>query len=442
MIGVAALTALLAAEGLAVYTLGELFASGGGQTVGWWAFVLVSLTAYGMPRLAEAVAPRSRRSEALVAAAGLLLVYAVLRVGFARDLVLWDLSWVGRFVGGAYGSSSEAFHTVIAGVLLAGLWIHGTRRSADGVEFELLPRQVGLELAGVTAIAVLGVFGDRAGEVGRASAAFYAMAVITLACGQLSLSGVSVDDREAGGIIAALVAGTAAAAVAGVALLTLGLGALGPAVGPPLGAAVDAVLVAVVTPFAWIISWLVHLMLGSHVQWPKIEPPAVVTTDNPKPGGPAHQNLLAVWAVYALRAFLLAALAAGVYGVFRWAARVRQRIRTSDPASPESSASGSLRDDLSAAFRAMFRRGSGAGESRTASRAARLYFDVLAASARAGYPRAPARTPSEFAPELAGAFQSPVTDEITRVFEQARYAGRDPSPEELADLERRWRAVR
>ena len=48
-------------------------------------------------------------------------------------------------------------------------------------------------------------------------------------------------------------------------------------------------------------------------------------------------------------------------------------------------------------------------------------------------------TAAEFAPELAETFHTPVTDEITAAFQEARYAGRDPDPRTLADLERRWR---
>ena len=47
-------------------------------------------------------------------------------------------------------------------------------------------------------------------------------------------------------------------------------------------------------------------------------------------------------------------------------------------------------------------------------------------------------TAREFAPELRITFASPVTDDITRAFEAARYAGREPDARAIEDLRRRW----
>ena len=442
MIALAAVIALLAANGLAAYTLGELIAVGSGHSPGWWAFVLVALAGYALPRILEVVGARSRRSEAMVAGAGLLLVYAVLRIEFAGDLAIWGFGWVGGFVRGEQGESATVVRPAIAAVLLAAVWIRSTSRSANGIERERLPRELGPEFAVVTVLVIVSLAGDRSGAVGRGGAAFYAVAVIALACGQLSLSGASIDDREAGSILTALLAGTVAVVVAGLALVTLVLTIAGPIIGPPLGSALNAVLIVILWPFGWFVATLVHLFSGGHAEWPKPVLPSALTTGDPNQQGPVKPSPLAIWTAYLFRAVLFAAIVAGAYGAFRWAGRFRRRLRELDPGSPTDTASGRLRDDLTGAFRAVFRRQSGHDRVAAVSRAARLYLEVLAESERAGRRRAPAQTPAEFAPELAAAFQSPVTDEITRAFEQARYAGHDPSPEMVADLERRWRAVR
>jgi hypothetical protein len=71
-----------------------------------------------------------------------------------------------------------------------------------------------------------------------------------------------------------------------------------------------------------------------------------------------------------------------------------------------------------------------------------LYLDVLSRSERDGHPRGPGETPSEFAPVLTSAYGSPVTDDITRAFEEARYAGREPDERLVHDLHERWKLVR
>jgi len=68
-------------------------------------------------------------------------------------------------------------------------------------------------------------------------------------------------------------------------------------------------------------------------------------------------------------------------------------------------------------------------ESRPLSRRKRWrVIEVLQRAEATGYPREPGSTPNEFAPTLVTAFHTPVTDEITAAFEQARYAGRDSLP--------------
>ena len=48
----------------------------------------------------------------------------------------------------------------------------------------------------------------------------------------------------------------------------------------------------------------------------------------------------------------------------------------------------------------------------------------------------------EYSPALAETLQTDVTLEITRAFEEARYAGREPDAATVAELQRRWKLVR
>ena len=446
MIPFVALLGVLGAEGLAMYAVGELIAAGYGSgspgAVGWWGFVLVALAGYGLPRVAEAAGLIERRATAAIAIVGLGLIFVIVRVTYG-DAPVWDFRWLSGFISDTGSGSKAGGQAIIGACLLATIWLRSVNRSADGIDLQLVPKDLGVPLIAVTGIIVLGAMFGRGGEVGRAGAAFYAVAVVALACSQLARSGVSLEDKEAGEIVGALLGGTAIAVLASLVVVTIGLGLLGPLIGPPLAAAVNETLTIVLTPFAWAMEKLFRALAGNHTQWPKIDPASLKPGGDLKPGQESNRNPVENGGLILFRALLIVAICAAAYMVFRWVTRLRNRIREEAAAVDGSVPSGTLREDLGGIFRGLFRRGGGSSRSSgPETRVGRLYRDVLERSERAGRPRSPSRTPTEFAPELRQALQAPVTDEITRAFEHARYAGREPSAAEIDDLERRWRVVR
>jgi hypothetical protein len=68
-------------------------------------------------------------------------------------------------------------------------------------------------------------------------------------------------------------------------------------------------------------------------------------------------------------------------------------------------------------------------------------MEMLSRAESQGISRAADETPNEIAPRLSGALHTPLTDEITAAFLQSRYAGREPDPRLIDDLERRWKAA-
>ncbi len=443
MIAFAALLALLSAESLGVYTLAELIAGayGSGGAIGWWAFLLVGFAGYGTPRVADALGLAERRAGSASAVSGLVLIFILVRITYGG--APWDFHWLTAFIADANTGSRSGGYAILGAILLGITWLRGASRSTDGVDMQLLPRELGFSLAAVTALIVVGAMASRGGEVGRAGAAFYAMAVIALACSQLALSGASLEDREAGEILGTLLGGTALVVVAALAVVTVILGLLGPLIGPPLGSAINLILTIVLTPFAWAMEHLFRALIGNHVEWPKLDPSSLSPAGDVKPGQESEHNPVETGGLVLLRAVLIFAIALGAYGVFRWVTRLRQRGASARSEHLEVAGSGSLRDDIGDVFRGLFRRPRHERPpSARSDRVGRLYRDVLDHSERAGRPRTPSLTPSEFAPELRQAFQAPVTDEITRAFEHARYAGRDPDPALVEELERRWKTVR
>ena len=442
MIASAAIAALLSSEAIGFYLAAELIAAGyhGKSThaVAGWMFVAIALVAFGLPRLIEGYGLSPRKMQAIVAAAGMLLIYAVVRYSVAGDLALWQLGWVGEFVRGDTDPSvgGRAF---FAAALTIALWVRTSIRFRDEVEVESISRQVALPFVLVTGLMVLGAATNRAPEVARAGAAFYALAIIALALSQLSLSGATIGHIRSGGVTAALLAATAVFVVAGLLLAGLVFGLLGPLLGPAFGRAVTNVLTIVLTPFSWALSNLFKLLFRGGAGLPNLNPAAVPNQKPTSPNAgysPAHR-----YAVDALRGaallIIIAVAAGGVWLVIR----LRNRVRDLHREDHAVASAGSFGDDVRDLLGSLFRRGAGRNAGQP-SEMTKLYLDVLRRAEQTGQPRAPGETPTEIAPRLTTAFRAAVTDDITRAFEEARYAGREPDPRTLAELQERWSGVR
>jgi hypothetical protein len=142
------------------------------------------------------------------------------------------------------------------------------------------------------------------------------------------------------------------------------------------------------------------------------------------------------------RGFALLVAAAAVAGVVTLVTRLRKR-RSGQPLDGRTAdTTGSFSDDIRGFLRSIFSRGPTLASASANSAAIRLYQEVLRTAEASGRVREAAMTSREFAPVLSAQFQTPVTDDITHAFEQARYAGREPNARELAELEARWRAAR
>ena len=127
--------------------------------------------------------------------------------------------------------------------------------------------------------------------------------------------------------------------------------------------------------------------------------------------------------------------------VFRRMARRREEETEfrEEVAPGEGSPLGDLRALLSGALGRL--RGLAAGEPRGRDAIGRLYLTVLRRAAAEGLPRPPSATPLEFAVRLEEHFGSPVPGAISQAFAKARYARVRLPPNEMAELQARWRQV-
>ncbi len=444
MIRLAAIIGAVLAEALALYTLAEWFAAGfetDRQAVPWWAFVTLALVAFTVPRLTQWLAFSERAAYLMFGAAAYVVVYGFIRITYAGDFALWDFGWIPDFIGDSDAAAGRGSHALISTTLLIILWVRQSRRSVDDMDLEVMPRAIGPLFAMVTVVAVLGSITGRAGEVGRAAAGFYAVAIPALAFAQLALSGVTLGQVRAGGITATLLGATVAATLACVVVAAVALAVLGPILGPPLDRGLEIVLTIILTPPAIVLAWFFDLIFPDEGFQFALQDLAERPETEEEPGEEDDDWSLKSVSAAGFRTILVFGVIVLAVGAVAYFMRLRRRIQEREEEPPARAAIGSLKEDFEGLWRSV-RPGWGRRQpAETSSGVVRLYRQVLEEAEREGHPRHPAETPHEFAPVLESTFHRPVTDEITFAYEQARYAGREPDAATLAALERRWREL-
>lgn len=439
MIRALAAVTVIAMEALAIYTVSELFAGGYAEqgAVPALLLVLVALTAFGLITLADELDLDTLPAALLVATVAFVAIYGSLRITFAGDFALWNFGWIGAFLDDPSAILRDHVAALPGVIVLLLAWVRGASRANEEIELELVPRMVGVPFLVVTTVMILAAPSDRAGEVVRGGAAFYAVAVLALAFSQLAMSGATFGDLRAGGVTASLLGGTVAVTVVSVAIVTVVLGFFADTFGAFIGHAVETILTIVLTPPAWLIQKIVGLLF-SDLDFTRANENLREQIDaSPDPTG-SHRSPIEMVALFGMRVLALLVALGVVALIIAWFSRVRRRQRAREEEPTRAASAGSFAEDAGAFFRGLFRR-QPRSQVLGDSPAERLYYRALAEAERAGQPRQPGETPEEFAPRMRDALHTPVTDDITAAFEAARYAGRPPDPATVAELERRWR---
>lgn len=445
MIAHAARLLSVTGEALAVYVVAEWLASGfddaDRNALNALTLVIVALVAYAVPNVVEALKLAPRPAAWFGGIVAFVVLYGALRVEFAGDFALWDFGWVRDFITEAEKTLRDGSQALLGAALLAITWARTSFRAANEIDLESLPRSTSTPFIIVTIVLVLSIWTDRTGEIGRAGAAYYAAALLTLAGSQLAMSGATFGELRAGGTTALLLAGTVGVTVVGVIVFWLAFGVIGPAIGPGLGKAAEVVATAVLTPPAWLLEQLFKFLIARGFELPKLDLSNIVqdTSQQANKGPDEGSNGAQQAGIYLVRALALIVAVGVLVLAVAWYMRFRRRLRAVHEQAVSAGRAGSFRDDLGAALRSLFeRRAGGAEQALTPVR--RLYREVLTEAEKKGQPRMVAETPDEFEPRLAGAFDVALTADITRAFDQARYGGREPAVAEVQELERRWRA--
>ncbi len=446
MIAAAAVVAALAAEALAFYTGAELMAGLGTHetphAMGGWLFVLLGLLAFGLMRAREELDLSPGVSAAIAGVVAYVAIVGSLRLSFEGDVAIWDLTWITDFARDAGDTVRGRFPLLFSAVLAVALWARSSSRAAEEIELELMPRTVGVPFLLVTTMVVIGAATDRSGEVARAGVAFYAVAVVALACSQLAMSGATIGELRAGGITAALLAATVGATILCVIVFGVLFGIAGPTIGAILGRTIEIVLTIILTPFAWIIQSVMRLLFGDENPFANLAQEARQPIRGGDEAGGSDPSTFRTFINILFRMVGLVIVLAILAGAVAWYMRLRRHPRRLHKELGDRSTSGSVGEDLRSLFGNILNRGSRSRAPAPASSAERLYLETLDHARRSGLTREPGDTPEEIAPALRSALATPVTDDITAAFEQARYAGREPDARALADLEQRWQTSR
>jgi hypothetical protein len=404
-----------------------------------WAFCLVVILGYGLPRMLEGFEIDQQKGSLAAGAVGLVAVYVLVRFTVQDSLAFWDLGWIADFMRDAQSTAEAGGHAVTGAILLIGAWTRATFRSNDEVEMESIPKAVAIPFAVVTVLVVVGAATDRSGEVARAGAGFYVVAILSLAFSQLALSGATFGDVRAGSTAGVMLAGTAAVAVVGLLIIGLLTTVLAPVVGPILSTTVETVLTIVLTPFAWALTKLFELLFAGNNPFPNIMENAVRTSEEAaNPDEAENRSAASEAGLFLMRTLALLIFLGVAYLAATMFVRLRRRRDLRAREDRETTVVGSLREDFGSMFRGLFSRRRGHDPGYATTEATRLYLEVLQKAEQAGHARPQGETAREFAPELNQTFATPVTDDITRAFEAARYAGREPDARMIEELRRRW----
>lgn len=444
MIGAGAIALALLADALAIACFATLVAlafTPGSPDAGFASTLLLVVAGFVIPRLAGVLA-EPRRALILASTAALALVLTTTSLEAGRGLGVWSFGWVIDFYREPEATMRAGAPAVAVALLLAVAWARGAARAEQDLDLELHPRTMFLPFAIVVSSCVLAAGSSRSGELATLAAAFFAVAVASLAMAQLALGGSTLGTVRSGGITATLLGATVVASLA--VFLVFGVVSrwLGPVVVPPVTRVAEQVLIVLLTPVAWMLTELFQRLFHGVDPFQGLAPVLERTADGKGTEGSDSQTAAERVGLFGLRTLSLLLFGALLTGIVIAWTRARRRYAVLQERTAPAGRAGGLRDDLRDLWKGIFKGRAAGDRGEPAEEAARLYLAVLADAERRGHPRDPAQTPHEFLPVLHETFETNVTDEITQLFEEARYAGRTPDSNRLREVAARWEEVR
>ncbi len=443
-------TVSISAETGWLYALGVMLAaaSGGAEAPSYASLLAASGLAFLLVRLAAHIEARPRALVAGLACASIVILYAIARIEYAKDLQLFDLSWLRGLILDPTREMT-GHESVPSGVALIGAaWVRNAIRGSSPVTFDGVVRSFSVGFVVLVVAAILaGPLDERQTMTALLLPVFagYLLALTLAQSLQAEVDNAATFRASWLAVVIAIVAAVVTlAGVLGVVAEADLAASLRP-LGEALRATIAFIVFLVSLPIFLLVVGLIRLFLtltgrsdeeiARSFDAMRENMRDALTRPEVSEGGPSE------WVLILTRAGELALFLAVVAGVLYWAySRIRTRRTSTDEARESLFTGEALRRDLRGMLGFLrFPRGAARPEPDPALRGVeRLYRAMLDEAARRGVVRDPALTPTQFAPELFIAFESRVPFEVTAAFVAKAYGRLEPPPARLRALEQDW----
>jgi hypothetical protein len=415
----------------------------------FWAVAAVVGVSFSVSRLLQA----SDFGVGVIRVWGMLLsfliFYAIARVDFYGDWRFWDFSFADQVFNNTEETLRDDAKAVVGIPLLWFFWLRGISRGQEHLGFEAVLQSF---VIGIIVVAVVEVFAEGAGAPDLVR--YIPVPYVAVGLVAISLAHAARSEDQFGrsfGPTWLIAIGSAILPIGVFALLFLffDLGDVFRAGGSAV-AAISDLLLDLLALIIWPFVKLIELMfigmrelisLFSNPDQSQAE--RELQQNQPEQEEQAEGDTRPEW----LRLLMRVLTAGGIIGFVVWAtwfAFKRFQKRGQEEAVRESTyQEGRLASDLGDFLGSLFGRlrpRFGGSENMDATR--RLYFDLLAAGAARGVERRPPETPLELSPRLDRAFASDTPEQITLLFDDARYGGLSPPDAEVERLREELEALK
>lgn len=416
------------------------------------AFVALALGGFYVARLTLHLEWPDTHLVALALVLTLLSLYAVLRLDYTGSLALYDLRWLGDFLGSPGDYVNTHSHQTLGLIAAGGLWLRSALRGRSQISREDITFSFSLGFAVILFAALLA----RAAEAEAKAVTGAALAFFGCGLFAFALSRITPAEQRASADFRRWWALVPVATVAAVLLMAIPawllaaahigehLAPVGDALGWFLERAFYAILAPIIRAMEWVLRGIISLLAGD-AQLERFQNQEALNFLEDLRRNEEQNRRTPEFLVIAGRTLFALVLAAPIawlfYSAFR---RLRRTTLHGDEfrerVTIEGEQDGPFGGRLGRLLSLLHWRGSGEPnlpEDVLAVR--RLYLTMLERAARQGLHREPpGRTPLEFAPDLEQHFTSSVPGEISRAFTAARYGLRAPPRSELERMRQEW----
>jgi hypothetical protein len=412
----------------------------------------ITSIAFFLPKLVENISISWVRKAAFPVIIGLLALIICLRIEFAGDLYLFDFSWILRLIRAEADIGAHTVAFCVSSIVLLVAWLRATYNASNGIELENLPRVVAFPFLIVAILLAVSTVADVGTITIWSGIAYIALTLCSLAGAQLSRSGAEFGDVRAGGVTSIMLALTLAITI--VLVLFSGfvfeilVDNLAPFfTGPFINAIGTVFYYALIVPIGWSMIlivdfgfWILSLLGGNEQEFLEIQLPAAL--DVPLGGSEVGENqgesAWNRWGRYAFGGGMLGIVVTIVVLVMILTMRWYKRHINEDDTTGNAERAGSLMEDLKS-FASNFRFRTGSNKKASDfSGAIKLYLDLLDDASSRGLDRPASRTSSEFEPELVETYKDNFPKQITKLFEEERYASRHARLEDVNKARKIW----